>query len=290
MRQDGVRAAAPVNPAPRWPAGYIEALREAGAKEKTIPYCLGWVRRFFAEHPGRSRRDLGRQEIEAFLGGLAAEPGVTNWRVQQARDALELYYGQFRGIALDPRPLTPTCHGVPPAANTEGPRRPQAGAVTALLPADSAAMHEADVIRGTGGQGEVKCPSVEARAATAAPAELEMRQASAAGPGSAPPAYLEQASAAGPGSAPPAYLEQASAAGPGSAPLAYLEQASAAASRGRGTRRISSGLRGSNLPFHAEIHVRSLRGNAGPCRERSRESAGATCSSSRCLVPLRHPY
>ena len=51
MRQDGNRAclpslgdrqaAAPLNAEPRWPEGYIRVLREAGAQEKTIPYCVG---------------------------------------------------------------------------------------------------------------------------------------------------------------------------------------------------------------------------------------------------------
>jgi len=72
---------APANPAPRWPAGYIEALREVGAQEKAIPFCIRWVRGFFAEHPGRRRRDLGRTEIEAFLRTVAARPNVTNWQV-----------------------------------------------------------------------------------------------------------------------------------------------------------------------------------------------------------------
>jgi len=79
-------------------------LREAGAQEKTIPHCVAWVRRFFARHPGRRRRDLGRTEIEAFLAETAQRPGMSNWQVQQARDALELYYEQFRGIALRERP------------------------------------------------------------------------------------------------------------------------------------------------------------------------------------------
>jgi len=79
-------------------------LREAGAQEKTIPNCLTWVRQFFARHPGRRRRDLGRQEIEAFLAELVASRRVDNWQVQQARNALELYYERFRGIALAPRP------------------------------------------------------------------------------------------------------------------------------------------------------------------------------------------
>ena len=99
--------AAPLNPSPRWPSGYVEVLREAGAQEKTIPFCLGWVRRFFAAHPGRRRRDLGRAQIEAFLRSTANHPGVSNWQMQQARDALETYYERFRGIALAPRPDGP---------------------------------------------------------------------------------------------------------------------------------------------------------------------------------------
>jgi hypothetical protein len=65
---------------------------------------VAWVRRFFAKDPDRRRRDLGRTEIEAFLGETAQRPGVSNWQVQQARDALELYSEQFRGIALRERP------------------------------------------------------------------------------------------------------------------------------------------------------------------------------------------
>ena len=84
MRPDDNRAAAPVNAEPRWPAGYIDVLRQAGAQEKTIPYCLGSVRRFFAENPGRRHRDLSRQEIEAFLRQVAARPQVTNWQVHPA--------------------------------------------------------------------------------------------------------------------------------------------------------------------------------------------------------------
>jgi len=107
MRQDGRRVVAPENDDPRWPEGYVTVLREEGAKEVAIPYCVAWVRRFFARNPGRRRRDLGRTEIEAFLSEIAARPGISNWQVQQARDAVELYYEQFRGIALNPRPDKP---------------------------------------------------------------------------------------------------------------------------------------------------------------------------------------
>jgi integron integrase len=75
-----------------------------GAVEKTIPYCMAWVRSFFARFPGRRRRDLGRQEIELFLLELSRRGHVTNRQLAQARTALEVYYEQFRGIALAPRP------------------------------------------------------------------------------------------------------------------------------------------------------------------------------------------
>jgi integron integrase len=111
---------APLNPQPRWPEGYLTVLRETGAQEKTIPHCLAWVRRFFAKHPGRKRRDLGRTEIEAFLAETAQRPGMSNWQVQQARDALELYYEQFRGIALKARPdsIQPKSPSPPPSSPT----------------------------------------------------------------------------------------------------------------------------------------------------------------------------
>jgi len=47
MRQDGRRVVAPENSDPQWPEGYVVVLREAGAKEVTIPYCVAWVRGFF---------------------------------------------------------------------------------------------------------------------------------------------------------------------------------------------------------------------------------------------------
>lgn len=119
----------PTDPEPQWPTGYIAALREAGAVEKTIPYCIGWVRRFFAAYPGRKRRDLGRAEIEAFLGKIARQISATNWHVQQARDALEVYYERFRGIALDPRADIPKSHAV--SAPTLRAEAPNSGAAKA---------------------------------------------------------------------------------------------------------------------------------------------------------------
>ncbi len=112
MRQTGPKAVAPLNSSPKWPQGYIAVLREYGALEKTIPYHLAWVRHFFERFPGRRRRDLGRVEIEQFLAEISRNPGISNWQLAQARTALEIYYEQFRGIALMPRPDRPVA---PPA-------------------------------------------------------------------------------------------------------------------------------------------------------------------------------
>jgi hypothetical protein len=65
MHQSGPRPVAPPDLDPRWPAGYMAVLREAGAHEKAIPYCIGWVRQFFAAYPGRERRELGRTEYRS---------------------------------------------------------------------------------------------------------------------------------------------------------------------------------------------------------------------------------
>jgi len=136
---------APANPAPQWPSGYIEVLREVGAQEKAIPFCIRWVRGFFAEHPGRRRRDLGRAEIEAFLRTVAARPNVTNWQVQQARESLEVYYERFRGIALAPRPDAVVAATASSAsAAGRGPSHPNAieqRAATAAPPAKSKPLH-----------------------------------------------------------------------------------------------------------------------------------------------------
>jgi len=93
----------PFNPNPKWPEGYVQVLREQGIDENQIPHFLRWVREFLAQYKGSRRRDLGRREIETYLSQLAKKPRTYLWQVEQARQALEWYYEQFRGIPLEPR-------------------------------------------------------------------------------------------------------------------------------------------------------------------------------------------
>jgi hypothetical protein len=137
---------APANPAPRWHPGYVEALREVGAQEKAIPFCIQWARGFFAEHPGRRRRNLGRPEIQAFLRKVAARPNVTDGQVHppsptsygaagQARGSLEVDNEPFRGIALALRPdgaATATADKRTPAVRETNPSRPRAEQSTTI--------------------------------------------------------------------------------------------------------------------------------------------------------------
>ena len=152
MDQTGLCVTAPNDPDPRWPEGYVAVLREAGAKEKNIPYCIGWVRRFFARFPGRLRSGLGRSEIETFLSETAAHPAVSNWQVQQARDSLDLYYERFRGIALEPRV---------PGHRTQAPINQAASALAAPL---SGRPSESGVARATACRTHSKTGKVRAGA------------------------------------------------------------------------------------------------------------------------------
>ncbi len=107
------------NPTPRWPQGYIQVLEEMGVEERRRGLYAHWVRQFFNRCKGRRRRrDLGRDDIDRFLGILRGQDGVEDWQVEQAQEALEIYYEQFRGIALDrqPTPEVGTAETPGPAA------------------------------------------------------------------------------------------------------------------------------------------------------------------------------
>jgi integron integrase len=87
---------------PRWPKGYFEVLEELRVPSKYQTFYAQWVRLFFNRMLGKKRRrDLGAYEIRKFLAALKSEGRATDWQVEQARDALLIYYEQFRGIAID---------------------------------------------------------------------------------------------------------------------------------------------------------------------------------------------
>ena len=75
-------------------------LEEVGVPEKQHGFYAYWVRQLFNRYPERSRRSLGPQEIADFLESLKVEGSARDWQLAQARDALILYYEQFRGIPL----------------------------------------------------------------------------------------------------------------------------------------------------------------------------------------------
>ena len=73
---------APFNPNPNWPSGYFQVLEELGVDERRQPFYAHWVRQFFRRQQKRkSRRNLGRGEIEAFIQALAAQDGVADWQI-----------------------------------------------------------------------------------------------------------------------------------------------------------------------------------------------------------------
>jgi integrase len=112
---------APFNPNPEWPEGYFEVLKEAGVPKKQHSFYAHWVRQLFNRNPGRSRRSLGPQEIADFLDAVDSDPNSQTWQREQARDALILYYEQFRGISL--RKLPPPSARKPDQPPPTHPRR-----------------------------------------------------------------------------------------------------------------------------------------------------------------------
>lgn len=134
-----VLAVAPLNLNPLWPGGYFEVLEEAGVPEKQHGFYAHWVRQLFNRYPDRSRRSLGPQEISDFLESIGAEGSAEAWQLSQARDALILYYEQFRGIPLRnmPKPsagavslsATPMPREVKVTRSLPAPEKPSASAI-----------------------------------------------------------------------------------------------------------------------------------------------------------------
>ena len=74
------------------------------------PFYAHWVRQFFKRFLKHRRRDLGHREITTFLNQLRDDPAIAHWQITQAKDAIEVYYEQFLGTALEPE-KEQTCAG-----------------------------------------------------------------------------------------------------------------------------------------------------------------------------------
>lgn len=100
MRQHQ-RAPRAFNPNPRWPKGYFQVLEELQIPANQHAFYAQWVRMFFTRMQGnRQRRDLGLPEITQFLSDMGQDARIESWQCEQAREAIFIYYEQFRGIAL----------------------------------------------------------------------------------------------------------------------------------------------------------------------------------------------
>lgn len=84
----------------QWPDDYARVLEEVGIPERQRPFHLRWVRQFLGRNRGRDWRSLGASEVGAFAQQLSQSPGIEEWQVQQALDAVTIYYERFCGIDL----------------------------------------------------------------------------------------------------------------------------------------------------------------------------------------------
>lgn len=62
-------------------------------------YC-DWIKRFIRFHGKRHPRELGAQEVEAFLSHLAVEGNVAASTQNQAKSALLFLYKEVLGVDL----------------------------------------------------------------------------------------------------------------------------------------------------------------------------------------------
>ena len=82
--------------------GFMEWLRQRRlARENRIPHYARWVERFL-RYRGTRPRETWQDSLRAFLDELAADPARPEWHVQQAGEAVTLYFGQFRVGAATP--------------------------------------------------------------------------------------------------------------------------------------------------------------------------------------------
>ena len=77
-----------------------DKLRKLHYSPRTEEAYVGWIKRFIWFHNKRHPRDMGAQEVEAFLSNLAVQRGVSASTQNQALCGVLFLYKQVLGIEL----------------------------------------------------------------------------------------------------------------------------------------------------------------------------------------------
>jgi integrase len=77
-----------------------DKLRKLHYSPRTEEAYIGWIKRFIWFHNKRHPRDMGAQEVEAFLSNLAVQRGVSASTQNQALCGVLFLYKQVLGIEL----------------------------------------------------------------------------------------------------------------------------------------------------------------------------------------------
>ena len=82
-----------------WEEAFRKALAMHGRSEERHKWLLVWARKLaaWAERHGKSARDLGQRDVEAFLAHLATSPRLAAWQVEQAADSTRILVGTVFG-------------------------------------------------------------------------------------------------------------------------------------------------------------------------------------------------
>ena len=81
--------------------GFSKVLSEKGVDDEHLRFYLDWVRKF-AMHQKGALHTRSLDDINAFVASLAAS-GVADWRINQARKAIEILYRDYLKMDLDSR-------------------------------------------------------------------------------------------------------------------------------------------------------------------------------------------
>ena len=78
-------------------APFRKAFSLRGRPESRLKWYFIWASRFAVFLPGSSFHLASREDAERFLSMLASSPGISDWQVEQAADALTILLGSVFG-------------------------------------------------------------------------------------------------------------------------------------------------------------------------------------------------